>query len=393
MVNHIFDNTADNTLPTGQQLNVRRRADDLRAGVPVIITAKNEQNGSFDDGLLFIPSETLSDPLFNLFYDLNKATPFIILSPTRAETLHIATKGDAAVLIKIPYNEPGNNWGAREVRHLGDPVEDLDHPFRGPFNKVTLSNPNHKTLTTTALSLAKEARLLPAGLALELSHEDIAAVQEAIGVLSIPVDAIMDQRSKAKGCLSMVSHAKVPLLDAEETSVYMFRPSDGGAEHLAIIIGEIDYDTPVLTRLHSECFTGDLLGSLKCDCGDQLKGAIEALNKNGGGVLLYLAQEGRGIGLPAKLKAYALQDQGFDTVDANLRLGFGVDERIYGPALSMLKYLNIKEVRLMTNNPKKVEGLSGEDIKVVERVAHHFPTNQHNEQYLDTKKTRTGHLL
>jgi GTP cyclohydrolase II len=172
-----------------------------------------------------------------------------------------------------------------------------------------------------------------------------------------------------------------------------FRPSDGGNEHLAILIGDPDRQAPVLVRLHSECFTGDLLGSLRCDCGDQLRGAIAAIAAAGGGVLLYLAQEGRGIGLVNKLRAYELQDEGFDTIDANEQLGFDADERVYLPAAEMLRQLRFGQVRLLTNNPQKVAALERCGIAVVERVPHAFPANGHNERYLRTKATRSGHLL
>jgi GTP cyclohydrolase II len=183
------------------------------------------------------------------------------------------------------------------------------------------------------------------------------------------------------------------LAGAENTRVIAFRPGDGGTEHLAIIIGEPPRDRPVLTRLHSECFTGDLLGSLRCDCGDQLRGAITEIAQHGHGLLIYLAQEGRGIGLVNKLRAYRLQDQGVDTFDANEQLGFDADERVYLPAAEMLRQLGFREVRLMTNNPAKMAGLTRCGIAVVERVPHVFPANAHNDRYLETKAVKFGHLF
>jgi GTP cyclohydrolase II len=190
-----------------------------------------------------------------------------------------------------------------------------------------------------------------------------------------------------------VSQARVPLFDAENARIVAYRPSDGGIEHLAIVIGEPKADQPVLIRLHSECFTGDLLGSLRCDCGDQLRGAIAAISEAGSGVLLYLAQEGRGIGLVNKLRAYQLQDGGADTIDANEQLGFDADERIYAPAATMLSRMGIQRVRLMTNNPEKIAQLERYGIEVAARVPHSFPSNGHNENYLRTKAERAGHLL
>ena len=171
------------------------------------------------------------------------------------------------------------------------------------------------------------------------------------------------------------------------------RPSDGGIEHLAVIVGAPSPDAPVLTRLHSECFTGDLLGSLRCDCGDQLRGAIAAIAQAGAGVLLYLAQEGRGIGLVNKLRAYRLQDRGADTFEANGQLGFDDDERLYLPAAEMLRTLGFRRVRLMTNNPEKVVALTRCGIAVEERVPHAVPSNGHNELYLTAKAGRSGHIF
>jgi GTP cyclohydrolase II len=150
---------------------------------------------------------------------------------------------------------------------------------------------------------------------------------------------------------------------------------------------------PPLVRIHSECLTGDALGSLKCDCGPQLGDALAAIAASGWGILLYLRQEGRGIGLVNKLRAYALQDQGFDTVDANLRLGFGDDERDFTVAARMLERLSQPQVRLLTNNPRKVAGLEGAGVRVVERVSLTTPTNPYNQAYIDTKKTRSGHQI
>ncbi len=163
---------------------------------------------------------------------------------------------------------------------------------------------------------------------------------------------------------------------------------------MAIIIGPPDPKEPVLTRIHSECFTGDILGSLRFDCGDQLRGAIAKISARGSGILLYLAQEGRGIGLVYKLRAYNLQDVGFDTVDANKQLGFGADERLFFlTAARILQLLGYPRIDLMTNNPKKILGLEACEVQVVTRVAHKSPSNKHNEKYLQTKAQRIDHLI
>jgi GTP cyclohydrolase II len=176
------------------------------------------------------------------------------------------------------------------------------------------------------------------------------------------------------------------------TQIVAFRASDDGQDHVALVVGAFG-GVPPLVRLHSECLTGDVFGSLKCDCGPQLKEALHIIGASGGGVLLYLRQEGRGIGLANKLRAYALQDRGLDTVDSNRRLGFSDDERDYGHAAAMLRALGIDEIRLLTNNPDKVAGLGTYGVKVVERVPHHMPANPHNADYLAAKRKKSGHLI
>jgi len=243
-----------------------------------------------------------------------------------------------------------------------------------------------------AVALAKLAALLPAALVLPLSAAEAALARRRTDFAAVEAEEVLSRRAAMAG-LTRVAEARVPLADAEDARLVAFRPADGGSEHLAILIGTPDPAAPVLVRLHSACFTGDVLASLRCDCGDQLRGAIAAIAEAGGGALLYLAQEGRGIGLVNKLRAYQLQDAGFDTLDANEQLGFDADERVYLPAAEMLRQLGFVTVRLLTNNPDKVAALERYGIRIVERVPHVFPANGHNERYLRTKATRSGHLL
>ena len=233
------------------------------------------------------------------------------------------------------------------------------------------------------MALARLAALLPAALVLPLAPAEAALARRRTDFAAVDTEAVLTRRAAMAG-LTRVAEARVPLADAEDARLIAFRPGDGGTEHLAILIGTPDPAAPVLVRLHSECFTGDVLASLRCDCGDQLRGAIAAIAKAGGGVLLYLVN---------KLRAYQLQDAGFDTVDANEQLGFDADERVYLPAVEMLRQLGFAAVRLLTNNPDKVAALERYGIRVAERVPHVFPANGHNERYLRTKATRSGHLL
>ena len=237
-----------------------------------------------------------------------------------------------------------------------------------------------------AVALAKQARLLPALLLIE--REGAGAPSQ---MLEVGIDDIATYERPDAEHLARVSEARVPLAGHEDCRLVLYRDDRDGTEHVAVLIGAFDSAGPVPVRLHSSCLTGDLLGSLRCDCGEQLRGAVERLAAAGGGVLLYLAQEGRGIGLANKLRAYALQDTGLDTLDADQHLGFEPDERTYESAASMLRDLGIGRVRLYTNNPRKVEALAESGIEVVERVYIGARTNPHNERYIRTKQERAGH--
>jgi len=234
---------------------------------------------------------------------------------------------------------------------------------------------------------------LPAALVVPLSST--AAARELAQAERLTGLSARDEMEAEAAAIKLVpvAAARVPLSISEAGRVHVFRPSDGGEEHYAVEIGAPSRSEPVLTRLHSACFTGDLFESLKCDCGPQLHAALRQIAEAGAGVLLYLNQEGRGIGHANKMRAYSLQDQGFDTVEANHRLGFEDDERDFRIGAEILKALGFKSARLMTNNPKKVEGLSSCGVKVVERVPLAVGVNPHNVEYLKTKSKKSGHLL
>lgn len=281
----------------------------------------------------------------------------------------------------------GGALAADAIRQLADPIS---APFDPQTLGVAVVNDISPAFARGAVELAKVARLLPAAILVTIPRDGLDHWVDPAFRLDVR-DFVHWHRHAAD--LRRVSAARMPLEGAEEAELIAFRPYDGGKEHLAIVIGKVDTTQPVLTRLHSECFTGDLLGSLRCDCGEQLRGAIAAIAQSGSGILLYLAQEGRGIGLVNKLRAYHLQDAGADTLDANLQLGFGADERLYQPAAEMLRQLGVGAVRLLTNNPEKVTGLRQCGINVTERVPHVFPSNNHNKHYLSTKAIRFGHMF
>lgn len=267
-----------------------------------------------------------------------------------------------------------------------DALVDPTAPGGSTSDLLALARPTTRADAQAAVDLCKLAGLLPAAILMPAS-------QQSRDHATVAVGAVAEYRRLSASTLRPVSEARVPLADVEDVRIISFRPADGGPEQYAILVGEPERDAEPLTRLHSECFTGDLLGSLRCDCGDQLRGAIRRMAHEGSGVLLYLAQEGRGIGLTNKLRAYMLQDDGLDTVDANHHLGFGGDERDYWAAAAMLRQLGIGRVRLLTNNPSKITQLRQYGIEVTGRVPHIFAANEHNRRYLQTKAERSGHLL
>jgi GTP cyclohydrolase II len=351
---------------------------EFRRGRPVLI--RDEQLN-----VLAIAAELVSEDNLVWLRQVSSAAPRVVLTRRRAVALGLASREDfsGAVTVRVSPEMP-----AAVIRNLADPAASLgaEPPGFGPETVIAKSG------GLAAVTLAKLAALLPAALVVRVGAAEATLLARRGDLGAIEAAAVF-KRYAEDAALTRVAEARVPLADVEDARLVAFRPGDGGVEHLAIVIGAPDPSVPVLVRLHSECFTGDLLASLRCDCGDQLRGSIAAIAKAGDGVLLYLAQEGRGIGLVNKLRAYQLQDAGFDTLDANEQLGFDADERVYLPAAEMLRQLGYATVRLLTNNPEKVAALERYGIRVAERVPHVFPANGHNERYLRTKATRGGHLL
>jgi GTP cyclohydrolase II len=343
--------------------DVARAIDALRRGWPVRI-----------DGTGFLAVETADDGALAAFDAGGPAD--LLISGHRAVTLKLANQRDAVPT--GPVRIERSFMGLAEATAVADPALDLSHPLKGPFRTRDIACDR---AAAAAVTLARRAGLLPALFVAGAAGDD------AVSLTAAQVEAFEGAPS-----LRIASRAKLPTRAAEQAEIVAFRSDDDGAEHVALLVGAPSGQPP-LVRLHSECLTGDVMGSLKCDCGPQLDAALAAIAASGWGILLYLRQEGRGIGLVNKLRAYALQDQGFDTVDANVRLGFGDDERDFSVAADMLAKLAQEEIRLLTNNPRKVEGLEGAGIRVVERVPLKVEPNPHNRAYLDTKRRRSGHSL
>lgn len=373
-------------LNRGAAVALERAGFELRAGRAIVLT---HAGGNW----LTAAVETMPQVVFDFIQAVAPKTaespvPMLALSSLRASVLHIGPTGLDNVLLPLNQGGEGKGLNLERLRHIADPTLDLALPLQGPFSRLILPPPPAARAASAALMLCKRAGLLPAAV---IGPDDAASTDGDL--LPVAVDDVLTAQDRTEARLQKVGEARLPLRATENCRLLAFRPADGGPEHLAVLIDDPPVSKPVLVRLHSQCFTGDFLGSLRCDCGEQLQGAIQVIAEAGGGILLYLAQEGRGIGLVNKLRAYALQDQGFDTFAANERLGFAADEREFEIAGEMLRQLGVARVRLLTNNPEKCAALAQCGIEIVEQIAHGFPSNAHNEAYLAAKKRRSGHNL
>jgi len=353
---------------------LQRLRADLRMGVGIVLS---DGGGS----ALVLAAETITAARLEDILRISSKVSVAITS-RRAETLRARAYDDDLARV-VPPKDATLDW----TRGVADPSSDLNHPMMGPFRTERGGNTR---IHRAAITLCKQARLLPAAVVLQLENGNSVAADHKLDVMDIgEADAFLGISSP----LSEIATARLPLAVSEAGRLHVYRPEDGGEEHYAVEIGHPDRGQPVLVRLHSACFTGDLLGSLKCDCGPQLRSALSQIGEAGNGVLLYLNQEGRGIGLANKMRAYSLQDQGFDTVEANHRLGFEDDERDFRLGAEILRAMGFSQARLMTNNPRKVAMMNEAGLRVVERVPLAVGRNAHNEAYLDTKASKSGHLL
>ena len=341
------------------------------AGVPVVLQGESP--------LLILAAETAGVDALQELEAISGTRPILILAPARAAA--ILRTPMSAELTAVAVALPDALYNIEVYQAFADPT------MKQPVSHSLLQAVPAPLFADAAISLAKIGRLLPALLAVPLAKSTGSGLIE----VSVP-DILSYVDSEVVGLRQLVS-ADVPLNDAPDSKVVAFRSDGSAIEHLAIVIGRPELRDAPLVRIHSECFTGDLLGSMRCDCGEQLRGAIRRMAEDGAGVLLYLAQEGRGIGLVNKLRAYGLQDRGLDTMDANRVLGWGADERNFLVGATMLRLMGIKRVRLLTNNPDKLDAMTACGIEVTGREPHLFAPNGVNDEYLATKAARFGHML
>jgi GTP cyclohydrolase II len=348
------------------QIAVERALSEFRSGRPVLIT-------SASDAITALPVDGMTEAMLVAFRRLSRPVrPFLLITARRARAMGVEVSAPTGIALP-------DFCSAGEIFSLASATQ-VSRQFE--FVPADAS-------AGAAIQLAKHAQRLPA---LLIGAGNSAAMRTCEPPLvAVPAEAVAQCRSATAAALSFAAEATIPLSGFSARFV-VFRDG-GGGNPIAVIVGSPDLTQPVPVRLHSACLTGDVFGSRRCDCGDQLRLALMQLAQHGGGIVLYLEQEGRGLGLANKIRTYQLQDGGLDTVDANSVLGFDDDERDYGIAVRMLQRLGCTRVRLMTNNPSKLDGLSRAGIDVSGRVPLHGPINADNRRYLAAKATRSGHQL
>jgi GTP cyclohydrolase II len=370
--------------PHPEMLAAERAIDEARSGRPLLV-----EDGA--GATLYAPIETMGAHAVAMLTEAARGELSVLVSPQRAAALG-APVAEAAGAVVLAVAETAAVDTAVRIAAGGS----ASAAAAARSCEIRLGDHNDRAV----IALLKTAWLLPAALRTPLEARVDPASAAARAVLGAPgvlhrvsADALIALPARTGSEVMLVSEARIPLKDAPDVRFVCFRSTIGSREHLALVIGDPVVDPGVAVRLHSACLTGDVFGSMRCDCGDQLQQSVASLRALGGGVLLYLSQEGRGIGLSNKLRAYALQDRGQDTIDADLQLGFTSDERHYGVAAAMLRRLGYLRIRLMTNNPDKLEALREGGITVVERLPLLACITPQNRRYMHAKRTRARHLL
>ncbi len=387
---------------------------DLKAGRFLVVVDDEQRE---NEGDLVMPAEMVTAEAVNFVVTHARGLLCMPISGERLDKLEMPLmvvsnteiKHHTAFTVSVDYNKHTTTGisasdRAATIRAMIDPsarAEDFSRPghlfpLRCHPGGV-LARAGH---TEAIVDLCKMADLYPAGVVCEIMNEDgtmarmpdLETFAEHHGLRILSITQIISHRRRHERLIERVAEARLPTKYGEFIAIAYKSAVDVG-EHIALTIGTWELDQPVLVRIHSECLTGDVLGSLRCDCGEQIDMALKILGEEGAGVFLYMRQEGRGIGLHNKIKAYSLQDGGLDTVDANRSLGFEPDLRHYGIGAQIVQDLGISKLRLLTNNPRKVVGLSGFDLEIVERVPVEASVNDENRGYLRTKRERMGHII
>jgi len=386
--------------------------EDIRSGKMVIVVDDEDRE---NEGDFIVAAEFATPEVINFMSKEGRGLICVALTDDRCAALQLTpmvssntSLHETAFTVSVDLIGEGTTTGI-SAQDRSKTIQALVHPDTRPEQ---LGRPGHifplravaggvlrRTGHTEAtIDLARLAGLQPAGALVEVMNEDgsmarlpqLLEIGARFGIKVISIKDLIDFRLRTDSLIDEVVRVDMPTAFGHFTLV-AFKEKLSGAEHLALIKGSWQLGEPVLTRVHSSCFTGDILSSLRCDCGEQLHNAMRMIEKEGKGVIVYMNQEGRGIGLINKLKAYQLQEQGLDTVEANLQLGFGMDDRDYGVGAQILRYLGITQLRLLSNNPRKRAGLKGYGLEVSEVLPIETTPNTHNLKYLQTKRDKLGH--
>ena len=392
--------------------SVQSGISDIQLGKMVIVVDDEDRE---NEGDFIIAAEFASPEIINFMSQEGRGLICVALTNERCNELDLqpmvssnTALHETAFTVSVDLLSADTSTGI-SAQDRSKTVQALIHPDTKPSD---LGRPGHifplrakeggvlrrAGHTEATVDLARLAGLQPAGVLVEVMNEDgtmarlpqLTEIARKFDVKIISIKDLIEYRLLSDSLIEEVTRVDMPTKYGHFKLV-AFKEKLTGAEHLAMIKGEWSNEEPVLVRVHSSCFTGDILGSLRCDCGDQLHRAMQMVEKEGKGVILYMNQEGRGIGLMNKLKAYKLQEEGMDTVEANLHLGFKMDERDYGVGAQMLRYLHVSKLKLMSNNPKKRAAMKGYGLEIIETVSIEIAPNIHNERYLETKRDKMGH--
>ncbi|MEN3037889.1 MAG: bifunctional 3,4-dihydroxy-2-butanone-4-phosphate synthase/GTP cyclohydrolase II [Candidatus Kryptonium sp.] len=400
-------------MPMEKFNTIEEAIDDIRSGKIVIVVDDEDRE---NEGDFIVAAEKATPEVVNFMAKYGRGLICVAITEQRARELEFepmvefnTSRHNTAFLVSVDYKK-GTTTGisafdrAKTIQAIVDP-NSKPGDFAKPGHIFPLQAVEGGVLrraghTEAAVDLARLAGLYPAGVLCEIMNDDgtmarvpdLFKIAKKFGLKIITIKDLISYRLKSEKLIRKITTTKLPTKYGF-FELHLYESLTDGKVHVALVKGKIDDGEPVLVRVHSECLTGDVFGSLRCDCGDQLHSAMKIIEREGRGVILYMRQEGRGIGLVNKIKAYRLQDEGKDTVEANEMLGFKPDLRDYGIGAQILVDLGVRKMRLLTNNPKKIVGLAGYGLEIVERVPIEIQPNEINIHYLRTKRDKLGHLV